>query len=81
MPQKLNKTINLETYELMDWKKLLPELVQTIQADSAGGIIILSVLYMIITFGILGTLLMMTAERMYELEFWYLLACAKANSF
>ena len=62
----LNKSINLEAYELMDWKKLLPELVQTIQADSAGGIIILGILYMIITFGILGTLLMMTAERMYE---------------
>ena len=64
--KELNTTIDLETYELMDWKKLLPELVQTIQADSAGGIIILGVLYMIITFGILGTLLMMTAERMYE---------------
>ena len=62
----LNESLNLETYELMDWKKLLPELVQTIQADSAGGMIILSILYMIITFGILGTLLMMTAERMYE---------------
>ena len=34
--KELNKTIDLETYELMDWKKLLPELVQTIQADSAG---------------------------------------------
>ncbi|MAZ30674.1 MAG: transporter [Flavobacteriales bacterium] len=72
-PSGLNKTknsllkkMNLEKYELLDWKSLLPELVQTIQADSAGGIIILGILYMIITLGILGTLLMMTAERMYE---------------
>ena len=62
----LLKEIDLDTYELLDWKSLLPELVQTIQADSAGGIVILGILYMIITFGILGTLLMMTAERMYE---------------
>lgn len=72
-PSKLNKIknelggkINDESYALLDWKQLLPELVQTIQADSAGGIIILGILYMIVTFGILGTLLMMTAERMYE---------------
>ena len=72
-PSKLNKIktdlggkLNTDTYDLLDWKQLLPELVQTIQADSAGGIIILGILYMIVTFGILGTLLMMTAERMYE---------------
>ncbi|MDB2317188.1 FtsX-like permease family protein [Flavobacteriales bacterium] len=72
-PSKLNKIktdlggkLNRDTYDLLDWKQLLPELVQTIQADSAGGIIILGILYMIVTFGILGTLLMMTAERMYE---------------
>jgi len=62
----LLKKIDLDKYELLDWQSLLPELVQTIQADSAGGIIILGILYMIITLGILGTLLMMTAERMYE---------------
>lgn len=63
---ELGEKINDESYALLDWKQLLPELVQTIQADSAGGIIILGILYMIVTFGILGTLLMMTAERMYE---------------
>ena len=62
----LLKKMDLDKYELLDWRSLLPELVQTIQADSAGGIIILGILYMIITLGILGTLLMMTAERMYE---------------
>jgi len=72
-PSKLSQTkielqgkLDTEIYDLLDWKQLLPELVQTIQADSAGGIIILGILYMIVTFGILGTLLMMTAERMYE---------------
>lgn len=63
---ELSAKLNSETHTVLDWKDLLPELVQTIQADSAGGIIILGILYMIVTFGILGTLIMMTAERMYE---------------
>ena len=66
LEKQLGSKLNTETYELLNWKTLLPELVQTIQADSAGGIIILGILYMIISFGILGTLLMMTTERMYE---------------
>ena len=66
LQKRLSEKLDLENYELLDWKALLPELVQTIQADSAGGVIILGILYMIISFGILGTLLMMTAERMHE---------------
>jgi len=54
-------------YEVMTWQKMMPELVQGIQADNAGGLIMLMVLYMIVGFGILGTILMMTAERKYEL--------------
>lgn len=55
-----------DTYEVMDWQTMLPELVQSIEADSAGGLIMLYILYMIISFGIFGTILMMTAERRYE---------------
>ncbi|MCB9234000.1 MAG: ABC transporter permease [Bacteroidia bacterium] len=53
-------------YEVLDWKEMMPELVQTIQADSVGGQIMLFILYMVITFGMFGTVLMMTAERKYE---------------
>lgn len=55
-----------DQYEVMGWRKMMPELVQAIQADSAGGLIMLFILYMVISFGIFGTLLMMTAERKYE---------------
>ena len=53
-------------YEVMNWHELMPELDQTIVADSIGGLIMVFILYMIITFGIFGTVLMMTEERMYE---------------
>ena len=55
-----------DEYEVMSWQEMLPELEQTIQADSAGGLIMVFILYMIITFGIFGTVLMMTEERKYE---------------
>ena len=58
---------NLGTdYEVMTWREMIPELEQTIQADSVGGLIMIFILYMIITFGIFGTVLMMTQERTYE---------------
>ena len=53
-------------YEIMDWKELNPELVQQIQSDQAGGYIMLGVLYLIVGFGVLGTLIMMTTERRRE---------------
>ena len=55
-----------ENYEVMTWREMMPELEQIIQADSAGGLVMIFILYMIITFGIFGTVLMMTQERTYE---------------
>ena len=46
--------------------EMMPEIETIIQADSAGGLIMIFILYMIITFGIFGTVLMMTQERKYE---------------
>ncbi|MCK7521514.1 MAG: FtsX-like permease family protein [Ignavibacteriales bacterium] len=50
----------------MTWKELSPELVQSIQIDNAQGIIMLGILYVVIAFGIFGTIMMMTAERVKE---------------
>ena len=62
----LRNELDAEQYEVMTWPEMLPELEQMIQADSAGGLIMIFILYMIITFGIFGTVLMMTQERTYE---------------
>ena len=55
-----------EEYEMMTWQEMMPEIEQVIKADSAGGLVMIFILYMIITFGIFGTVLMMTQERKYE---------------
>lgn len=53
-------------YEVMAWDDMLPDLKQAIAADRGGALIMLGVLYLIISFGIFGTLLMMTYERRRE---------------
>ncbi len=55
-----------DTYEVMNWQEMMPELQQTILADNVGGLLMVAILYMILIFGIFGTVLMMTQERKYE---------------
>lgn len=54
-------------YMVMSWAELQPELVSMIEGDRAGGVVMKGILYMIITFGIFGTILMMISERSREL--------------
>ncbi len=53
-------------YEVMTWHETSKEVVQQIQSDSAGGIFMLGILYMVAGFGLLGTVLMSTMERRRE---------------
>ncbi|UOY05492.1 FtsX-like permease family protein [Muricauda sp. SCSIO 64092] len=55
-----------DNFEIMNWQEMMPELQQTILADSIGGLLMVGILYMILIFGIFGTVLMMTQERKYE---------------
>jgi putative ABC transport system permease protein len=55
-----------DRYDVLTWRELSPELVQSIQIDNAQGIIMLGILYIVIAFGIFGTIMMMTAERRKE---------------
>ncbi|GAB5539423.1 MAG: FtsX-like permease family protein [Salibacteraceae bacterium] len=52
--------------EIMSWPELVPELVDMIEADRVEGYIFMLILYMVISFGIFGTVLMMLAERQHE---------------
>lgn len=55
-----------EKYAIKTWKQMMPELVQSIQIDNASGIIMLVILYIVIGFGVFGTIMMMVAERTKE---------------
>ncbi len=62
----IKKEIGEEDYEIMTWQEMLPDLVEAQETDKAGNYVFLVVLYVIISFGIFGTLLMMVKERSYE---------------
>lgn len=58
--------LDLQRYEVMSWKEMMPDLDQFIEVDSAGDYIFIAILYFIISFGLFSTLLMMTFERTRE---------------
>jgi len=64
--QQIKKIYSGASYEVMDWKELVPDLVQSIELDNISGKVMLWILYLVIGFGMFGTYLMMTAERQYE---------------
>src|SRR5699024_2093556 len=54
-------------WEVMDWKEMMPDMLQMIQVDNGGGIIMIGILYLVITFGVFGTILMLLEERKQEM--------------
>lgn len=67
-----------ERYEVMDWQELNPQLVNMIESDRVEGYVFMFILYMVISFGIFGTLLMMLTER--KREFGVLIAIGMKRS-
>jgi ABC-type lipoprotein release transport system permease subunit len=51
---------------VMNWKEMSPEIVQSIEADVGSEIIIMFILYVVIGFGVFGTVMMMAIERTKE---------------
>lgn len=62
----LKMTFPSDKFEVMDFRELLPELIEAQQLDTAGAKLILWVLYALIGAGLFGTILMMTRERTFE---------------
>jgi ABC-type lipoprotein release transport system permease subunit len=62
----ISANVDTEVLEVMGWRDLMPDLVQGIEIDNISGQVMLWILYAVIGFGMFGTFMMMTAERMYE---------------
>jgi ABC-type lipoprotein release transport system permease subunit len=71
-PDKIHKTRNEialvlpDHLEVMNWDEMLVELVQAIEGDNISSQFTLGILYLVVGFGILGTILMSTMERKRE---------------
>lgn len=71
--------VDNEQYAVLSWQKMNRELLQMIESDNAGGVIMIAILYMVIAFGIFGTVLMMTNERIREFSVMVSLGMRKAK--
>jgi len=52
---------------IMSWEEMMPELLQNMEVDNVSGLIMLAILYIVIGFGVFGTVMMMVSERAREL--------------
>ena len=62
-----------------NWEEMQPELVQMIDSDKMGGVIMKAILYILIGFGIFGTIIMMLSERRREMGVMVAVGMQKAK--
>jgi ABC-type lipoprotein release transport system permease subunit len=55
-----------EGQRILDWREMNEVLVSQLEADNYSGMIMIGILYLVIAFGVFGTVLMLTAERKRE---------------
>lgn len=75
--QELKDDFELPT-QVYSWDELNESLYMLVQVNDAGNVIISSILYFVISFGLFGTILMMLAER--KREFGMLIAIGMKKS-
>ena len=62
----LQKSLDPKQFEIKDWKAMMPEIISMKEMKESSNKIVMFILYLIVAFGIFGTILMMTKERQYE---------------
>ncbi len=66
LKQQLRATIDGSQLVALDWQEMMPQLVQFIVIDDAGNYVFLSLILILVVFGIVNTVLMSVLERTRE---------------
>ncbi|MFN3952731.1 MAG: ABC transporter permease [Thermaurantimonas sp.] len=66
LARAIQKTFADDGITALTWEEMLPELLQALAFDSISNKVLLSILYVVVGFGIFGTVLTMTLERTRE---------------
>ncbi len=64
--ETLRNTFEGTEYRVLTWRDMMPELIEALEFDKAGTRMFMAILYVVIGFGIFGTILTMTLERLRE---------------
>lgn len=66
LTREIGGGLDPETYEVMGWQKLIPELVQFVDLDNIFGYVYYVLILIVVVFGIMNTILMAVMERYRE---------------
>jgi ABC-type lipoprotein release transport system permease subunit len=64
--QRLRESIDATRLVALDWREMMPQLVQFVVIDDAGNYVFLLLILMLVVFGIVNTVLMSVLERTRE---------------
>jgi ABC-type lipoprotein release transport system permease subunit len=76
--EALRSKLDPQWFKVLTWKQMMPSLLQSLEVDRASGEVIVYMLYLVVGFGILGTVLTMMLER--QREFGILLSVGMKRS-
>jgi ABC-type lipoprotein release transport system permease subunit len=63
--ERLSSVVS-QNQKVMEWREMNEVIVSQMDADNKSGMIMIGILYLVIAFGVFGTVLMLTAERKRE---------------
>ncbi len=66
LADKLRENVDSEWYAVVTWEVMLEDILALMKFDMAGTMVMLMILYIVITFGLYGTILTMMLERQRE---------------
>ena len=64
--ERIRSGLEDDELQVLTWKEMMPELIEAIEFDRAQTRVMMGILYVVIGFGIFGTILTMTLERIRE---------------
>ena len=76
---EMRRATSLQEYDVLSWHFTMERLLQTSESNRAFLILIMGILYLIVGFGILGTVIMMTNERTREFAVMISLGMSRAR--
>ncbi len=79
LARKLGEKIDSQWYNVLTWEEMLEDLLTLMQFDMAGTWVLMIILYIVITFGLLGTILTMMIERRREFRLLFSLGLKRSR--
>lgn len=64
--ENLKSELSEENFKIRTWQEMMPELIEALEFDRMSTRVFMGILYVVIGFGIFGTILTMTLERLRE---------------